>query len=167
MEIISHRGNMFGPDENLENNPRTIEMASNFFKVEVDIRKIGKDYWLGHDNPMYLVRFDWLIYLKPRLLLHCKNDDVYNCHALSSFHRFRHEEEDTVTCSLGNVLKHPNYTPIPGSYNMMPEKSKHETLETIFASSAVCTDYPALLQTIKERNAENLFSNELFLESWV
>ena len=34
VEIISHRGNMFGPTEGLENNPSLIEATAVFFKDE-------------------------------------------------------------------------------------------------------------------------------------
>ena len=157
---------MFGPDKDLENCPTTIEMVSNFFKVEVDIWKIDRDYFLGHDDPQYLISFDWLVYLQPKLMLHCKNRLAYDCQTLVSFHRFMHEDEASVTCSRGNILKHPDCGPLPGSYNMMPELSKNETLETILSSKAVCTDYPAFLQTIKERNAKTIFSDDSLLSLW-
>ena len=150
MEIISHRGNLTGPSPELENTVASVEMAANFFKVEIDIRKLNGEYFLGHDEPERKVSLQWLNYYRDKLFLHCKNADAYECDRLQDFHRFMHENEDTVTCSRGNVLKHPNFKPLPNSYNMMPENSEQETLQTVLKSSAVCTDYPLFFQSLKD-----------------
>lgn len=150
VEIISHRGNMFGPTEGLENNPSLIEATAVFFKVEVDVRKVNGEYWLGHDKPEYKVSLEWLANLKDRLMLHCKDVHTYECDNLESFHRFMHDDEPTVLCSRGNILKHPDVPHVPDSYNMMPENSDYESYDTIMASKAVCTDFPAFIRIIKD-----------------
>ena len=62
MEIISHRGNLTGPSPELENTVASVEMAANFFKVEIDIRKLNGEYFLGHDEPEHKVSLQWLNY---------------------------------------------------------------------------------------------------------
>jgi hypothetical protein len=51
MKLISHRGNLIGPNV-LENSPKfLIQAIEKGFDVEVDIRLIDKKWYLGHDNP--------------------------------------------------------------------------------------------------------------------
>jgi hypothetical protein len=61
MFIISHRGNLQGPDLNQENKPEYIDEAlSKGFDVEVDVRFLNKSVFLGHDDAQYLVNLNWL-----------------------------------------------------------------------------------------------------------
>ena len=56
MKIISHRGNLNGPNKNLENRLDTIEKAIQLgFDVEVDILLIENQLYLGHNKPQYKV----------------------------------------------------------------------------------------------------------------
>ena len=49
--FISHRGNLTGKDESLENYPNQIEkVISRGFDCEVDLHKVGKELYLGHDG---------------------------------------------------------------------------------------------------------------------
>ena len=74
MKIISHRGNIEGPDASVENHPdqikKVIEMG---FDVEIDVRYIDGKYVLGHDTPDYQVSKDFL--LNNKLWCHAKNID--------------------------------------------------------------------------------------------
>lgn len=160
IEIISHRGNLIGPNPDLENKPTQIELASKFFIVEVDIRKIKNEYFLGHDFPQHCVSLEWLNKHKSRLFLHCKNNEAYSCNKLTEFHRFVHENENTVVCSKGYIIKHPNFKPVENSYNMMPEISEYETIETVLKSKAVCTDFPLYLSNIKKEKFGKYIKNQ-------
>ena len=61
MKIISHRGNISGPDLKNENLPSYIDKAlQQGLDVEIDLRKIKNKFFLGHDNPDYQVSLDWL-----------------------------------------------------------------------------------------------------------
>jgi len=54
MKIISHRGNVRGPIKDKENRPSYIDCAlGNGYDVEIDLRVIGDELWLGHDEPQY------------------------------------------------------------------------------------------------------------------
>ena len=56
MIIIAHRGLLEGPNKELENSPAQIEKAiDENFNVEVDVRYIDREYYLGHDGPEYPV----------------------------------------------------------------------------------------------------------------
>ena len=61
MKIISHRGNISGPDLKNENLPSYIDKAlQQGLDVEIDLRKIKDKFFLGHDNSDYQVSLDWL-----------------------------------------------------------------------------------------------------------
>ena len=93
MKLISHRGNIKEPLPNKENSPSYIDSAlSSGYDVEVDIRFIDNKFYLGHDNPDYVVSELWLEKRKSKLWLHCKdldsaiqlsknkNNFIYFCH---------------------------------------------------------------------------------------
>ncbi len=74
MIIISHRGNIRGPIPDKENRPSYIDCAiGNGYHVEIDIRSIDGELWLGHDFPQYKVDHNWLDKRRHYLWLHCKN----------------------------------------------------------------------------------------------
>ena len=69
--FISHRGNLIGKDESLENNPNQIEkVLSRGFDCEVDLHK-GKELYLGHDSPIKI--YEWLLNFINNLWIHGKN----------------------------------------------------------------------------------------------
>ena len=61
MIIISHRGNIDGPNPDLENKPDYIEKAlAKNYMVEVDVWKIADELYLGHDSQQYITNIDFL-----------------------------------------------------------------------------------------------------------
>ena len=69
MKIISHRGNISGPEPKNENLPIYIDKAlEQGFDAEVDLRIIKGKYFLGHDNPEHLVSLDWLDKRKKKIM---------------------------------------------------------------------------------------------------
>jgi hypothetical protein len=74
MKIISHRGNICGPVSNKENRPSYIDCAiGNGYDVEIDIRSINGELWLGHDEPQYKIDHNWINKRRHYLWIHCKN----------------------------------------------------------------------------------------------
>lgn len=52
MIIISHRGNINGPNPRMENKPEYIKKAlDENFMVEIDVWFYQGELWLGHDEP--------------------------------------------------------------------------------------------------------------------
>jgi hypothetical protein len=41
--------------------------------VEIDVRSINGELWLGHDEPQYRIDHNWLDKRRNYLWLHCKN----------------------------------------------------------------------------------------------
>jgi len=77
MKLISHRGNIIGPNPNRENSPSYIDTAiSAGYEVEVDINYIDGVFYLGHDTPDYEISEQWIIKRKSNIWFHCKNLDA-------------------------------------------------------------------------------------------
>ena len=71
MIVISHRGNIRGSISDKENRPSYIDCAiGNGYQVEIDVRTIDGELWLGHDEPQYKVDHTWLSVRKNYLWLH-------------------------------------------------------------------------------------------------
>lgn len=74
MIIISHRGNLRGPDPSNENRPNIIEkvLSETNFHVEIDVWCVeNKELFLGHDKPQYKIEASFLD--NNRLWCHAKN----------------------------------------------------------------------------------------------
>jgi hypothetical protein len=98
MKIISHRGNLKGVVPNKENRPSYIDSAiGSGYEVEVDIRYINGEFWLGHDTPDYKINKHWILNRINDIWYHCKNLDAaielkklnrdikYFCHLQDSY----------------------------------------------------------------------------------
>ena len=73
-KLISHRGNISGPNISLENDPRYIlEALSLGYDCEVDVWLVKKELYLGHDEPTYKTSMDFLSRHEESLWVHCKN----------------------------------------------------------------------------------------------
>lgn len=73
--IISHRGNINGPQRFRENNPKYIkELLSQNIPCEVDLRFSNKtgNLFLGHDICQYKIDQDFLVDNRNMLYIHCK-----------------------------------------------------------------------------------------------
>ena len=56
MRLISHRGNTFGINRNDENHPDYILAAlEQGYDCEIDLWLINNEFYLGHDEPQYLL----------------------------------------------------------------------------------------------------------------
>ena len=62
MHFISHRGNLNGPNKNLENKPNYIKEAlDKGFDVEIDVWLSKEKFYLGHDEPLYETDVNFII----------------------------------------------------------------------------------------------------------
>ncbi len=138
MIIISHRGNINGPNKDRENSIEYIvEAAKAGYQVEVDVRIINSEIWLGHDGPQYLVDFKILESIKDVLWCHAKNINALEFLLKNNFHVFWHQTDDYTLTSKGIIWAYPGFH-ATGIY-VMPELD-----DTIIDSKClgVCTDYP-------------------------
>lgn len=101
---IAHRGNISGPNTEMENNPSYIEDAIKAgYDVEIDVWKIGNDFFLGHDKPIYQT---YVGFLNDNCKwIHCKNVEVF-MYLYSDANCFFQSDEEIVITSKGYLWAH-------------------------------------------------------------
>lgn len=151
--IISHRGNLSGPDPDLENKLEHIETVLNTTQldVEIDIRAIDGKLFLGHDSIEDSVSLNFLLNNKDRLWIHCKNIEAYEVFSryrsfgASTFNFFFHDKDPCALTSNGWLWGFPNSTlndKIQDHYvHVLPEFTL-DVEDTIRVYKYFCTDYP-------------------------
>ena len=157
--LISHRANITGSDPKLENNPKQIiDIITEYprLDVEIDVRYIDDNWYLGHDEPQYKVTLSWLANLYSRLFIHAKDshtlfklisiDKSIHQNNLKRFHQrkpeyFVHDSDKfTFTSNRKYLWHYPGDTPLTNrSIAVMPERV--ENWQGIEACYAICTDY--------------------------
>jgi hypothetical protein len=74
MILISHRGNLEGPNPERENHPDYIhEALIAGYDVEIDVWFVDGKFKLGHDEPTYDFPLELLEYNYNKLWIHCKD----------------------------------------------------------------------------------------------
>jgi hypothetical protein len=135
MILISHRGNITGPNKEMENKPEYIEKTLKMgYDVEVDVWCFGDGgYWLGHDKPQYYV--DESFIHNKKLWCHAKNIDALNQMIDTKFiHCFWHQEDDVTLTSRGYLWTYSGKKLTKNSIAVLPdEKIKVEV-------AGICSD---------------------------
>jgi hypothetical protein len=145
LKYISHRGNLRGREESLENSPTHILRALALgFDVEIDVwSDEGNNWWLGHDGPQYHIPFDFL-----------KNDCLW-CHAKNvqaiegmlkdkDIHCFWHQHDDRTLTSKGYVWTYIGKPLTTNAICIMPDIDDYnDPLGYILPLNiaGVCSDY--------------------------
>ena len=148
MIVISHRGNIRGPVPDKENRPSYIDCAiGNGYHVEIDIRSINGELWLGHDEPQYKVDHNWLDKRRHYLWLHCKNlEAAKECWA---YHSFCHTSDPFTYTSTGKIWLHDLTQKIDDN-TIVPLIAKDDVLQPINGTPfAICTDHPYYFDSLK------------------
>lgn len=138
MKLIAHRGNINGPNPDKENHPSYIRDAiKQGYHVEIDVWYIDKCWYLGHDNPQYQIKYDFLVSNKH--WLHAKNGDAF-CKLLQDIecNVFWHTDEDWVLTSKMFIWTHPNKLLYQDSICVMPELGY---LGDINICGGICSDF--------------------------
>jgi hypothetical protein len=144
MLIISHRGNLDGPNPEIENKPSHIEDCIGWgYDVEIDLRKVGSKLYLGHDEPQYEIDWNWLLERRKNLWVHCKDADAFDA-ALKTrvLNCFWHNTDDYTLTSYNIVWAYPGKRPSGAMcIAVLPETiwNKEEVEKMEFYG--VCTDY--------------------------
>lgn len=159
MKIISHRGNLTGPDPEKENTIEAIEKALSLgYDVEIDVWYLGDSFWLGHDKPErkfdILNLFVWAE--KGDIYLHCKDhrsilmflEDKAN--QIPNVYPFVHDKDPCILLRDDIVWVHPEYV---AGFQSIPKrciavlprcKNLVNIAEDLVLTKflGVCTDYP-------------------------
>lgn len=163
--LISHRGNLTGPNPARENSPAYIREALDAgFDVEIDVRYVENHslsiLWLGHDEPQYPLEMSMLMNNKNKLWLHAKDAET-QLFLLTMYgvHSFSHDGDPCALTSRGVLWALPSCVPYPGlpADRLVLIDPKLEVLEDWVnlggwtgsedgPSCAVCSDHVLTLQ---------------------
>lgn len=138
MKLIAHRGNLEGPNLDKENHPDYINFALKAkYDVEIDVWSIDGGWYLGHDGPLFKVKYDYLT--SDRMWLHAKNiDALYHLLSDRTCNVFYHTDEDWVLTSKKYIWTYPNNLLYPNSICVLPERGYNGEIKDCFG---ICTDY--------------------------
>ena len=141
MKLISHRGNIRGPISDKENRPSYIDCAlGNGYDVEIDVRIIDNELWLGHDKPQYKITHKWLDCRKDNLWIHCK--DLETAKQCWEYQAFCHTSDPYTYTSTGKIWLHDLSMEIDD--DVIIPLINFPTVP-VFSPYAICTDYPILI----------------------
>jgi len=142
LKIISHRGNVEGPNTNTENHPDQIEKVSKLgYDVEIDVWLDNNKFVLGHDKPQHEVSWEYLT--RPYLWCHAKNINALVAMMNLGIHCFWHQEDDVTLTSQGYIWTYPGKTLTNKSICVMPERAKYDDkILTSNCIAGICTDFP-------------------------
>mgnify|MGYP001307766934 CR=1 FL=1 len=136
LKFISHRGNIDRVNENLENNPNYIQKALDLgYDVEIDVRLIDENLFLGHDNPDFEVSLDFL--KNEKLWCHAKNLDALDFMIKEEIQCFWHQEDDYTITSKGFIWTYPGKKLFLKSICVLPEKFNYKKIKC----SGICSDF--------------------------
>jgi hypothetical protein len=141
MILISHRGNISGPNPEQENHPEYItEALKQGYDVEIDVWFKDNKFMLGHDEPQYEFPFELIDQAYPKLWIHCKNIDALSkLNELdpngSKVNYFWHENDLGVLTSKSYIW---STNLINNGILVMPELFDRQPIET---TMGICSDY--------------------------
>jgi hypothetical protein len=136
MILISHRGNIEGPNEVRENSPYYImEALAMGFDVEVDIWFVDGEFWLGHDAPQY--KTDYKFLMEEKLWCHAKNVEALIEMKKYAIHYFWHEKDTLSLTSKNYIWAYPGKQPIKNSIAVMPELYRDD----VSLCKGICSDF--------------------------
>lgn len=138
---IAHRGNLFGPKPESENDPVNLVAAiSQGFDVEVDIWMDNDGIYLGHDGPQYQVDETFIEDIKQHAWFHCKNIEAlgYFTNNMPDARFFWHQNDDYTLTSNGYIWTYPGKTITNKSIIVLQQKMDLDIFKDAYG---VCTDY--------------------------
>jgi hypothetical protein len=137
--FISHRGNIDGRIPNAENSPEYVSLAlSKGFEVEIDVWFVDVLFYLGHDEPYYLIEESFLE--NPKLWCHAKNEEAFfRILQNQNIHSFWHQKDDYTLTSKGIPWVYPGKKVNQNSIWVLPEHTiyKNITINCL----GICSDY--------------------------
>lgn len=145
MKLISHRGNLTGPKSADENSPALVEeVIFQGYDVEVDVRVKDNRFWLGHDEPQYMVSEEWIKANQNYVWYHAKDLMALTALMMMGVNCFWHNNDKYTLTSKGVIWAYPG-SPVTGAYktvSVLPEVH----LQKLFAlwpkdCYGVCSDH--------------------------
>jgi len=139
MRLISHRGNINGPNPERENHIDYIQEAlDKGYDVEIDVWISGTSIYLGHDSPEIKIHLPWIIERSDKLWIHCKNiSAMVYLKEYEELNVFWHETDKITLTSKSFIWAFPGMQPINKSIAVLPEMYN----ESVDKCWGVCSDY--------------------------
>jgi hypothetical protein len=146
MILISHRGNLLGPNLNLENSPEYISDAiKSGYDVEVDFWVIDNLLYFGHDEPQYKIEKFFIDSYVKNLWLHCKNINALN-YILDKpkyYQGFWHENDKYTLTTNNYIWTYPNMPTTNRNIIVHLGPLTNIKLDSV---AGVCSDYIGLVK---------------------
>jgi hypothetical protein len=141
MILIAHRGNLRGPTPAKENDPEYLLAAIEAgFDVEIDVWKMGKHLYLGHDYPHHKILQPDII-LNKKSWCHAKNLEALHYMLDIGAHCFWHEEDSYTITSRGFIWGYPRKKMLGRGILVLDTFS----IPTPDLCQGVCSDYVAAI----------------------
>ena len=145
MKIYAHRANLSGSCSG-DNRPESIRAClDRGVGVEIDVRGVKGEIWLGHDRPQW--KADIALLANDRVICHAKNLEAVTILRSLPTSFFCLEKDEFALCSNGLIWA--NYGCVPTAVSIMcsPELvGAPESIERFYArivsAYGVCTDHP-------------------------
>ena len=139
MLLISHRGNMNGPQPARENSPGYIDRAIlRGYHVLIDVWGLPNGLYLGEDAPQYLVHPTYLTQRKPGLWCRARNRGAVH-HLMTLGAHVIFQEADVMSfTSEGYIWTFAGYELGPKSVVYLPEKMQHQLVQ---GCAGLCSNY--------------------------
>ena len=143
MHFISHRGNVSGPVPDRENRMDYIlEAMEAGFDVEIDVWIIDGHFFLGHDDPQYLIHEDFLKSHVSRLWCHAKHATSLRALLKLGMHVFSHDRDPVVLTSKGVPWAFPGQPLDDITVCVMPERVEGAySTEELKRCGGICSDF--------------------------
>jgi hypothetical protein len=139
IKLISHRGNLSGPNPERENHPDYIQEASwQGYDVEIDVWRVGDRTFLGHDAPVHDVSEGFLWH--DSYWCHAKNPEALVWLLANGKHCFWHQEDDMILTSQGYIWTYPGKELTTASIAVLPERVPEWDVSQC---AGICSDFIA------------------------
>lgn len=147
MKLISHRGNLNGPNRTQENKPSyIIESLNAGYDVEIDVWYEDKKWWLGHDKPNFKINYLWIYNKSHSLWIHCKNEKALEKMSKrngrnilnESINYFWHDKDKYTITSKGIVWCNIGIPLLINSVCVIPEGKYSGNINGCYG---ICSDY--------------------------
>lgn len=141
MILISHRGNINGPQPELENTLAYVNKAIDAgYECEIDLWVVDGTLFLGHDKPTHKVILRQIRSIARHLYIHAKNAKAVEYLVKHTFNYFMHDKDPFVLTNSGEIWCYPSKILFTHGINLMPEWN-NLTKEDLKDCYGICSDY--------------------------
>jgi hypothetical protein len=135
MILISHRGNIDGKTKAENHTTHILNAIHKGFDVEIDVRFVKGEFFLGHDEPQYKTDIEFLS--NPKLWCHAKNIDALYMMINNKIHCFYHQNDSVTLTSKRFIWTFPDRPLTASSICLFPDLTNQDFSD----AAGVCSDH--------------------------